>query len=180
MMNPGSSKPLDKKYEPGTFSKEEYFQIKAKELIPAQPDNAQYQVMRLMALNDWDFVRILNLSDLRNGNSGKFQNEFRTAMELDNSNPHCITHTARKQELLNHTRSKSNIVIAAWGHIPELKDSAKVILNLDKNIIGLQNGEMFYYRHASPPPKKYKIEWLSGIQKELNKNNSLNHIGECI
>ena len=105
MMNPGSSTPLDKKYELKVFSKAEYVNVETKEIISTRPDNAQYQIMRLMEINNWDFVRILNLSDLRNGNSGKFQTEFRNAMKLDSSNPHCMTHKDREKELLDCLKS---------------------------------------------------------------------------
>jgi len=170
MMNPGSSVPLDKKYIPKTFSKEEYIKAKTKEIIPTRPDNAQYQIMRLMEINNWDFVRILNLSDLRNGNSGKFQTEFINSMKLDNSNPHCMTHVDRKNELADCTKSKNNKLIAAWGNISELKDSAEAILRLDKKIIGLKSGKSPNFRYASPYMKKQKVEWLTEIQKEINKN----------
>jgi len=170
MMNPGSSVPLSKEFNPIIFSKEEYINEKTKDLIPTRPDNAQYQIMRLMEFNNWDFVRILNLSDLRNGNSGKFQTEFKIAMNLDKSNPHCITHFDRKKELLDYIKSKSNKIIAAWGSIAELKESAQEILKLDNQIIGLRNGKLPNFKYASPHMKKQKIEWLIEIQKEISKN----------
>lgn len=169
MMNPGSSTPINKKYKPNTFSKDGYNKIAAKEIVPARPDNTQYQIMRLMQLNNWDFVRILNLSDLRNGNSGNFQTEFRAAIKLDNSNPHCITHIDRRKELSNCVKSKSNKIIAAWGDIAELKEAAETILELNNKIIGIMNGESPYYRHASPYMKKHKMDWLNEIQSEINK-----------
>ncbi len=61
MMNPGSSIYLDKNYEPKTFSKNEYNNIKTKEIIPTRPDNTQYQIMRLMEFNKWNFVRKPNI-----------------------------------------------------------------------------------------------------------------------
>lgn len=170
MMNPGSSVPLDKSYKPKTFSKEDYNKLKAKEIIPTHPDNAQYQIMRLMETNNWNFVRILNLSDLRNGNSGKFQTEFRNAAMLDKTNPHCITHNERKEELIESINSKSNKVIAAWGEIAELNQSAQTILKLEKKIIGIRKGETSNFRYASPYMKSQKIDWLTQIQKEINKN----------
>ncbi|MBT8394011.1 MAG: hypothetical protein HKO81_02340 [Flavobacteriaceae bacterium] len=172
MMNPGSSVPLDKSYGPRTFTKEEVFKFKTKEIIAARPDNAQYQIMRLMEINNWNFVRILNLSDLRNGNSGKFRNDFKNASKLDKTNPHCLTHFLRKEELTNSIKSKSNTIIAAWGDIAELRDSAESILKQNINIIGLKKGETPNFRYASPYLKTQKIEWLLEIQKELNKNNA--------
>jgi hypothetical protein len=170
MMNPGSSVPLDKSYNPITYSTEEYFKLKEKEIIPTRPDNAQYQIMRVMETNKWNFVRILNLSDLRNGNSGKFQTEFRSAEKLDKTNPHCLTHPSRKNELAKCIKSRSNKIIAAWGDITELHDSANVLLRMDVDIIGLRKGQTPNFRYASPYMKTQKIEWLTEIQDEINKN----------
>ena len=170
MMNPGSSIPLNKFYKPKTYSKKKYFCISEKELVPTRPDNAQYQIMRLMQMNNWNFVKVLNLSDLRNGNSSKFQTEFKNANKLDISNPHSITHVNRKKELYNSIKSKSNNIIAAWGSIPELHDSAEKILKLDKNIIGVKNGEGCNFKYASPYIKKQKIMWLQEIQNKILDN----------
>jgi len=170
MMNPGSSIPLDKNYKPKTYTREAYFKLKKKELIPARPDNAQYQIMRLMEANNWNFVRILNLSDLRNGNSGKFKTEFRNAARYDKTNPHCLTHIKRKKELTRCTKSKHNKIIAAWGDLSELSESAESILKMRRNIIGLRKGNTSSFRYASPYLKTQKIEWLLEIQKEIDKN----------
>ena len=129
--------------------------------------------MRLMLFNSWSFVRVLNLSDLRNGNSGKFQTEFINAMKLDKSNPHCLTHEDRNKELLNYLKSKSGKIIAAWGSISELKIPAEKILKLNKNIIGVVNSSLPNYRYASPYMKSQKIRWLNEIQKKLNLRQHL-------
>jgi len=170
MMNPGSSAPSDKAYETRVYTPKEYFNIKSKELVSARPDSTQYQIMRLMLNNGWEFVRILNLSDLRNGNSGKFQIEFRTAMKRDNTNPHCITHRMRKGELSKALMSKGGIIMAAWGDIAELKSSAEAILCLDKKIIGLKKKQSSpHFRHPSPHLKAHKLAWLKQIQEEIDK-----------
>ena len=164
MMNPGSSKPLDKNYIPKTFTVKTYANIKSKEIVPTRPDNAQYQLMRLMIFNDWNFVRVLNLSDLRNGNSGDFKTDFLNAKNFDKSDPHCITHKIRRKELLDSMRSKTNKIIAAWGSIDLLKDSAETVLKLKKEIIGIINGSLPNFRYASPLMQVKKEEWLKGIQ----------------
>ena len=82
MMNPGSSRPLDMSYIPKCYSVSDVLGGGwSRELIPARPDNAQYQLMRLMLLKKWKHVRVLNLSDLRNGNSGNFSVDFEDAQE---------------------------------------------------------------------------------------------------
>jgi len=168
MMNPGSSIPLDKEYTPKTFSKTEYNNLKEKEIIPTRPDNAQYQIMRLMQLNNWNFVRVLNLSDLRNGNSGNFQIDFNSAKALDDSNPHCITSINRRKELLASLKSKSNSIIVAWGSLTILKNSAEEILKMDNKIIGIVNRELPYFRYPSPYLKTQKLDWLLEMQSMLN------------
>ncbi len=159
MMNPGSSVPLNKQYEPKQHSINEVCSPDwEKESIPTRPDNAQYQIMRLMLLNNWKYVRVLNLSDLRNGNSGKFSNEFEMAAQLDASNPHCITHKDRKTELAKALTTKGP-VIAAWGSVKVLKESARKLLKRQPNIIGLKLNEP-WYRYASPYMKDKKLDWL--------------------
>ena len=114
-MNPGSSKPLDEKHVVKNYRFEGYLKEKNFTLIPTKPDSAQYQIMRLMELNNWNFVRILNLSDLRNGNSSNFKKEFKKALDIDTSSPHCITHPKRKQELKNALISPSLIRFSISG-----------------------------------------------------------------
>ncbi len=55
MMNPGSSAPLSgfgQAHDEGR-------------LIPAKPDRVQHQIMRLMAMMDWQHARVVNLADIR-------------------------------------------------------------------------------------------------------------------
>lgn len=170
MMNPGSSKPLDNKYIPKTYIGKISSENFSKEVIPTRPDNAQYQIMRLMKYNNWSFVRVLNLSDLRNGNSGRFQTEFKKAEMLKKNNSLCITHIDRKKEFKSLIRSKENKIIAAWGSLNELKKSAESILNLKTSydIIGLRIENSPNFKYASPYLKTQKENWLKEIQKQLS------------
>ncbi len=173
MMNPGSSVPLDRNYSPKQFSLNEIFSCNwEKEIIPARPDNAQYQIMRLMTLNDWKYVKILNLSDLRNGNSGEFSKEFERAAAIDSSNPHGITHERRRSELKNSLKTKSNgPVIAAWGSVEVLKESAMKLIAFQPVLIGLKLDNP-WYRYASPYKKDQKLDWLVKMDAMVKKNNA--------
>jgi hypothetical protein len=162
MMNPGSSRPLDKKYSPALYTTDENFSgILGKNLIPTRPDNAQYQIMRLMLLNEWKYVKVLNLSDLRNGNSGEFSKEFETASSIDPSNPHCITHSRRRRELNEALRTKSgHPIIAGWGSVGILKTAANDMIKLIPDLTGL-NLETPWYKYPSPYKKDQKLSWLT-------------------
>ena len=179
MMNPGSSVPLDKRYKPKLYSQGEVCSPRwEKESIPTRPDNAQYQIMRLMLLNDWGYVKVLNLSDLRNGNSGKFSSEFEEASRLDASNPHCVTHEERRPELAQSLKTKRNgPVIAAWGSVKVLRESAKKLIELEPGIIGLKLDDP-WYKYASPYMKDKKLDWLEKMDllvKKHDKPISSNH-----
>jgi hypothetical protein len=167
MMNPGSSRPLSRDYIPQTFLPDE-IRSKSwkKEVIPTRPDNAQYQIMRMMLLKEWTHVRVLNLSDLRNGNSGDFAIEYKHAAQLDPSNPHSLTHEGRLLEL-RHYCSESPLVIAAWGSTEVLRSSALSFLSEISDVRGLPL-EAPWYRYPSPYMKDQKISWLKSMYEELN------------
>lgn len=166
MMNPGSSKPADSSYIPKKYSISQITSESwVKELIPTQPDPAQYQIMRLMLLKRWKHVRILNLSDLRNGNSGKFSIEFQKSLELDSSVPHSLLNKKRHVELLNYC-SESRTVLAAWGTAEVLREFAEEFLRLVSNVEGLPL-EKPWYRYPSPYRKDQKLDWLKAINEKL-------------
>lgn len=173
MMNPGSSSPKDqnyieKEFVPSEIRSSSWF----KEVIPAKPDPAQYQIMRLMLLEGWNHVRILNLSDLCNGNSGSFSTDFSHYETLDSSNPHCITDIGRRTEL-NRYCSKVQYIVAAWGREKVLLKSAEDFLENFNTVSGISVGYPCYY-YASPSRKDYKLKWLENIQPTLiNRNISI-------
>ncbi|EGQ7769652.1 DUF1643 domain-containing protein [Vibrio parahaemolyticus] len=167
MMNPGSSKPLSADYVPKTYSIDQIMSNSwEKEIVSTRPDNAQYQIMRLMLLTEWKHVRVINLSDLRNGNSGKFSTEFQKAKTLDNSNPHSLTHKDRRCELKQYC-SESKTVIVAWGSTAVLRESAKTFLKQVPNVKGLPL-ESPWFRYPSPYNKQQKLDWLESMNAELN------------
>jgi len=174
MMNPGSSRANDKNYKEKVFTlKEIEFKNWSKELVSTRPDNAQYQIMRVMLDQDWKHVRVLNLSDLRDGSSGGFHKKFLRASTLYNYHPHSIFNQKRRKELLSSLAMKSKkIIIVAWGSLNILNGLAKEALEaLDGNkIIGINNnGDKTSFRHASPYKKDLKLKWLQDIQEKINK-----------
>ncbi|MCK8064612.1 hypothetical protein [Vibrio sp. 1CM7H] len=159
MMNPGSSKPENPDYVPATITVSQIKDSKwDKDLIPANPDNAQYQIMRLMKNRNWKYVRVLNLSDLRAGNSREFSNLFNKALKLDSTSPHSLVSTNRQCELKAHCAGVKNVT-AAWGSNYVLKELAEEFLNLFPDIRGLPL-DYPWYTYPSPYKKAQKLEWL--------------------
>jgi hypothetical protein len=130
--------------------------------------------MRLMTLNGWERVKVLNLSDLRNGNSCEFSKEFERAGAIDSSNPHCITHESRRAELQNSLETKSNrYALAAWGSVKVLKESALKMIACRSALLGLKINDP-WYRYASPYRKEQKLDWLikmDAIVKRISTSN---------
>lgn len=166
MMNPGSSKPADPEYVPKQYSAQEITSESwEKEVVRTCPDNAQYQIMRLMLLRDWKRVKVLNLSDLRNGNSGGFSETFIEASSYDPSSPHSVTHPGRLGELLSHC-SNSRLTIAAWGSTEVLREAARTFISKVPQVRGLEL-EHPWYRYPSPYRKDQKLDWLKCANEEL-------------
>lgn len=176
MMNPGSSRPLDINYKPHSYNVNMIFSEDwSKEIVVTRPDNAQYQIMRLMVNQDWEFVRILNLSDIRNGNSGNFFQYFSRSFLIDNSNPHSIFNKNRVKELNKNLKTKNDApIILAWGTETFLFPIAEKAMNVLSNysFIGVNYGlPNLCYRHPSPYKKTGKLSWLIEINLGIEKNN---------
>jgi hypothetical protein len=173
MMNPGSSKPVDSNY---TEKVHLPYEIRSnsweKELVPTKPDPAQYQIMRLMLLVRWSHVRVINLSDLRNGNSGNFAEDFSDASSLDPSEPFCISDSGRRTELLTYCQDAPHI-LAGWGSVEVLRKQAITFLDTFSSISGIAL-ERPWYAYPSPSMFIYKIRWLENIQPTICKRNITN------
>jgi len=174
MMNPGSSKPADKSDIPKEFQLSDIFASGwTKEIVETKPDNAQYQIMRLMDFKNWHYVRVLNLSDLRNGNSGKFYDDFVRASKIDASNPHSIFHPKRKKELGKCLNVKpGSPIILGWGNESFLCPLTETALQslTGYSVIGIsKNDNPLYFSYPSPYLKVQKLHWLDNILKLLKK-----------
>ena len=113
MMNPGGSVPLTG----GNNGQAE---------VPAEPDNTQYYIMRVMVAKGFRFARVLNLSDYRHRSSNQFYPQIRI---LDSVYPeHSIFHANRVNDfdgLFNHSVQ----LVLGWGTDNRLKHLAEMALN---------------------------------------------------
>lgn len=159
MLNPGSCHPEDKSYSIPEFK--EWNQIEIN-LVKCCPDQAQYQVMRLMDNRRWKFVRILNLSDIRNGNIEKFEDIFSNMA----SNQHSLFDDSRDDERAK-LMSQDAIIIASWTKQKIIKDLAILCKKelKDKEISGIPfDKAKISYKYIKP----YIYDQQIKVLEELN------------
>jgi hypothetical protein len=172
MMNPGSLKPLEKNYKPGVFSLDEIFSPGwQKEIISTRPDNTQYQIMRLMEFKRWQYVRVLNLSDIRNGNSGKFYDDFSRAAKIDPTSPHSIFHPKRKKELKKCLNVKPGgpVILGCGSEGFWIPLAQAALQSLEAfTVVGVTKSNPCCFSYPSPYLKEQKLQWLDKMSRKLS------------
>ncbi|SFS63067.1 DUF1643 domain-containing protein [Lutibacter maritimus] len=154
MMNPGSSRPIN-----GIDNNTE-------ESL-AIPDRTQDQIMEVMQNCDFEYARVLNLSDYREANSNEFYKMI-PVLETEQIS-HSIFDESRKEDLQALWVNKVPVIFS-WGVNPKLKSLA---LNAIKainitNPIGWQKTDFKWaYYHPLPRIHKNQIEWVTLISKKL-------------
>jgi hypothetical protein len=166
MMNPGSSRPI----EDGDTDSLLTMPLAAgfqKPLVLTQPDNTQYQIMRIMVSRDWKHVRVLNISDLRDPKSPSFIAKTKILAELPDGGAHSLFSKVRKSEREQMLRRKSGApFILGWGQDAGLIPLAKQCLSCieGEKIIAVPAGnDPVLTAHPSPMLQKKKEEWLDAI-----------------
>jgi hypothetical protein len=154
MMNPGSSYPLD---------------CIDNNNVPSEacPDPTQNQIMAVMNRADFDFARVLNLSDVRHPSSNEFYKFLNSSSA--NSIPHSIFHQSRCKEFLTLFR-QGVPVIYGWGVNSNLEKLARVAINRvsENNPIGIRkNGIEWAYYHPLPRVYTKQVEWVNTVSSLL-------------
>jgi hypothetical protein len=153
MMNPGSSKPL-------------YPIINSAE-TKAIPDPTQLQIIKVMNNCNFNYARILNLSDIREPKSKIF---FKLMNGFNNVNiPHSIFSKTYKKEF-KRLFIKNVPVIVAWGVNEKLSRLAKLALKTidEKTLVGLKKpGSPYGYYHPLPPNQFKQKAWVNAITEQL-------------
>lgn len=171
MMNPGSSSPKDKKAFIPTITQKEIIQAQQikSNLLVTKPDNTQYQLMRIMHKQQWEHIRVINLSDCRNSQSKEFYKQIKVLHENTRSNIDSIFSKERHKELCGYFKNKHMYVISAWGIDSKLDSLINLAINNSylKNRIGITEDKM-HYNHPSPQNQDKKIQWLYSILKKIN------------
>jgi hypothetical protein len=171
MMNPGSSHPKDESHVDGRIEYPEPGHSRRKELVLTQPDNTQYQVMRVAVSKGWKHIRVLNLSDLRDPKSGSFLQKVDALRETMGGHVHSIFCNERAGECTHALKRNNNTpILLGWGQDPGLlplvgqclaRIAGEPTCTVASEVHPLLNA------HPSPMLQKKKIQWLETILREL-------------
>ncbi len=154
MMNPGGSKPVDG-IENKTIESE------------AIPDRTQDQVMRVMTVCNFQYARVLNLSDIREPKSNKMSLKV---LEMDKKD---IAHSVfddRRKEDFDSLFVKRVPVLFAWGvgkSLQQLAEKAIESINIDNPIGMKKEGLEWAYYHPLPQVYKKQKEWVEEITEQI-------------
>jgi hypothetical protein len=171
MMNPGGSKPRTPA-PPGPLAHAS--------IVTTEPDETQYQLMRLMEAFQWSYVRVLNLSDLRESDSNKLPmllKKFQDGKDLDS---HSVFSAMRRDALAQLlARKPGALVFTAWGVSPRLRKLAELALRAMREqgiaeVHGVKHptrGDWAYY-HPLPQNFQRRRSWCQNAFSVIDAHNT--------
>ena len=162
MINPGSSRPIDKSYIPPNI---ELFEEVGglNNHIQIVPDVAQYAIAKIMVLMGFEHTKVINLSDLREPKSNLFYKALDVLPE-----GHSIFSDSRRTELDSIADSRPTVLIATGK---SMKPKARELANLATQyfeqkalrIIGVKDEKDGTYLYPSPPLQSMKDRYLEKL-----------------
>ncbi len=172
MMNPGSSRPI----EAGDTESLLRMPLPAdfrKPLVLTQPDNTQYQLMRIAVSKGWKHLRILNISDIRDPKSPSFIARTRALDAIEGGDRHSLFSEARSLERANMLKRKPGApFILGWGQDAGLIPLARQCLGCieGEQIVTVPAGsDPVLTAHPSPMLQAKKEAWLAAIRTALQQ-----------
>jgi hypothetical protein len=171
MMNPGSSRPL---VDANNVISECLINQLVVSLVPTKPDTTQYQVMRVMHYCDWQHVRVLNISDMRDPKSGNFVGRYSDIENRTGFSAHSLFAANRSVESSRKLNRKPEApIICAWGISPDLDPLIERCLNVVGDTAGLTGlkkpGTKNKYFHPLPTLQKDKEQWVTNLLTHMGK-----------
>ncbi|QHI70015.1 DUF1643 domain-containing protein [Tichowtungia aerotolerans] len=170
MMNPGSSRPIEEGDTESLLHMplSENFR---KPLVLTQPDNTQYQLMRIAVSKGWTHLRILNISDIRDPKSPSFIARTKALDAVEGGEAHSMFSKAREMERKQMLRRKPGApFILGWGQDAGLIPLAKQCLDCIEGepIVTVPAGnDPVLTAHPSPMLQAKKEAWLDAIRSAL-------------
>lgn len=165
MMNPGTSIPLEEKINTNHVMIDN-FEIKFNQadMVKAKPDDTQFRLMDIMEYKKWKYVRVINLSDIRQPKGKRAIQEIKTFENISLSMLHSIFSPQRDKELIEVLKVKQGApIIGAWGAEDYLEIYAnRCLKKVGDNIIRVTDKtNSFKCSH----PLTTKLSWISEIKK---------------
>lgn len=173
MMNPGSSRPKDIYHLDEELEYPRTATSQRKKLVLTQPDNTQYQVMRVAVRCGWKHIRVLNLSDLRDPKSGSFLQKVENLAGLMGGHVHSLFCSERTPERIHSlTRKGKTPVLLGWGQdvglLPLAEQCMKRLEDEPTCTVPSQVHPLLN-AHPSPMLQSKKLQWLEDMAKELDQ-----------
>jgi len=170
MMNPGSSRPLEDGDTKDLLTMPLSDDFK-KPLVLTQPDNTQYQLMRIMVSKGWKHIRILNISDIRDPKSPSFIARTQALDGIEGGGAHSLFSKGRKQERERVLRRKDGApLILGWGQDAGLLPLATQCLSCiegERVVTIPSENNPILTAHPSPMMQAKKEEWIGNILAAL-------------
>ncbi|MBS4214925.1 hypothetical protein [Neobacillus rhizophilus] len=153
MMNPGESAPLSSSNRIPHFTREMVtMREHCLDPIPTKPDRTQYQVMRMMNGLEIEHSRVINISDIRDTQSGSL------AVDLEslNSDLHSLFSVDRQLELqiIYSSLADDAFIFLAWGRdiidcepFKQLAERCFSSLPKDKVVLGIPGEDYLKFKH---------------------------------
>lgn len=171
MMNPGSSRPLDKDYHPPSIT---HWQAcdQSRTWVETRPDNTQYQIMRLMVAKGFRHARVFNLSDLREPKSPRLFKQIEALGKIEAGTGHSLFSPLRQEEcrrLLGANCSRP--VILGWGRHRSLIPLAQWALDrlAGRPLFGVSvDNHPHLYAHPSPMLQRAKERWVDQVLDQMS------------
>jgi hypothetical protein len=179
MMNPGSSKPENITDENDIKSWTTYLD----KFVDTQPDDTQVQIIKLMEECEFNYAKIVNLSDIRIANSEYFfvmlEKCFTGKCLLGNCHKkydHSIFSESNKYYLSDYFNPES-IFIFAWGVDKRLNGLSTMALKILEEFYGKEikkigqqhNKNKNGYYHPLQKKESDKNRWISEIKKMIKE-----------
>ncbi|MBP6131151.1 MULTISPECIES: DUF1643 domain-containing protein [Thauera] len=170
MMNPGSSRPVQETSH--SVSSDQVSGMLAN-LVPTVPDMTQYQVMRIMYFKGWQNVKVINLSDLRDPQSGAFAERYVQLEKDSGTTVHSIFSPERAAQLKRYlSRKPGGPIVCAWGVSDDLNpliERASKSLAQEMGVTGLEKpGNAGRYFHPLPSLQRQREQWVIEMLERLN------------
>jgi len=175
-MNPGKSEPESNSYQIPYFSSERVAKGEhCLSPIATKPDRTQYQIMRMMNGLGIKHCRVINISDIRNTQSGSLADDLLALV----SDFHRLFSRDRQQELQNVYSSlvEDAFIFLAWGRdiidcepFKLLAERCFLTLPENKVVLGIPGEDDLKFKHPLPRGRAGSpSKWLKEAEDCFNE-----------